>query len=467
MRFERKLPGANEVFMPDGTPRPVYVQLLEELEATGADRWQRRLEKARSLLLEEQRSFGILEGDRTHPTDWFPRIVSASDWERLERGIAQRMRALNAFLLRLEAGKEEVVPEEVLKSSILYDPDTPNRFGPVPVRQVAFDVVAVEDGSGGWEYVVIEENAKMPVGLAPMTRRRAMSERLFFPETYRKLGVRGLDGWLGRLGEALRAASPKGREATLAVVSGGPGDQFYLDHHIYASEMGALLAEPRELRVDGEGYLVHLPSGRRVDVVYERVDEDRLYAEVPGLLRCHLEGKVHVLFAPNSEVVDDKGVYPFVPEMVRRYLGEEPVLKNARTWSLAVAEDRRYVMENFGRLVVKSRGGYGGKEVMIGPEETEEGVERFRRMVESNPVEYVAQPPLEFSTHVLCGVEGGEFVLRDSYADYRVLALAPDPQDPEVVEVVPGALARVAAPGRRITNISSGGKMKDTWVPGR
>lgn len=467
VRFERKLPGPNEVFFPDGSPRPGYGPLLEELEETGPARWLERLEKARSLLLEEQRSFGLLEGDRTHPTDWFPRIVAAPDWERLERGIAQRMRALNAFLRRLEAGKEEVVPPEVLESSILYDQDTPNRFGPVPVRQVAFDVVAVEGGAGGWEYVVIEENAKMPVGLAPMTRRRALSAGLFFPKTYEGLGVRGLDGWLGRLGEALRAASPRGREATLAVVSGGPGDQFYLDHHIYASEMGALLAEPGELEVDGEGYLVHRPSGRRVDVVYERVDEDRLYAEVPGLLRCHLEGRVHVLFAPNSEVVDDKGVYPFIPEMVRRYLGEEPILENARTWSLAIEEDRRYVMRNFERLVVKSRGGYGGKEVMIGPEESAEARERFRRMVESNPVEYIAQPPLEFSTHVLCGVEEGEFVLRDSYADYRVLALAPDPQDPDVVEVVPGALARVAAPGRRITNISSGGKMKDTWVPGR
>lgn len=471
VRFERKLPAANEVFLPDGTPRPVYEPVLEELETAGPRLWLERIEKARSLLLEEQRSFGILEGDRTHPTDWFPRIVPAPDWERLERGIAQRMRALNAFLRRLEAGEEEIVPEEVLKSSILYDPETPNRFGPVPVRQVAFDVVAVESGrsggTGGWEYVVIEENAKMPVGLAPMTRRRVMSSGLFFPKTYERLGVRGLDGWLGRLGEALRAASPKGPEATLAVVSGGPEDQFYLDHHIYASEMDAILAVPGELEVDGEGYLVHRPSGRRIDVLYERVDEDRLYAEVPGLLRCHLEGRVHVLFAPNSEVVDDKGVYPFVPEMVRRYLGEEPILQNARTWSLAVEEDRRYVMENFGSLVVKSRGGYGGKEVMIGPEETPEGIERFRRMVESNPAEYIAQPPIEFSTHVLCGVEEDGFVLRDSYADYRILALAPDPQDPEVVEVVPGALARVAAPGRRITNISSGGRMKDTWVLGR
>jgi uncharacterized circularly permuted ATP-grasp superfamily protein len=205
-------------------------------------------------------------------------------------------------------------------------------------------------------------------------------------------------------------------------------------------------------------------------VIYERVDEDRLYAEVPGLLECHVEGNVHVLFAPNSEIVDDKGVGAFVPEMVRTYLGEEPLIQNARTWSLAVEEERRYVMDHFGELVVKSRGGYGGKEVMIGPEETRGNVERFRKMVEENPVEYVAQEMIDFSTHVLCettaGEAGRDFLLRDSYADYRMLVLAPDPEDPGVVETVPGSLSRVAAPGKHVVNISSGGKMKDTWVLG-
>jgi uncharacterized circularly permuted ATP-grasp superfamily protein len=300
-----------------------------------------------------------------------------------------------------------------------------------------------------------------------MTRRRRMSGEVFFPESHALLPVRPLEGWLGRLGDALRAASPKGLDATLAVVSGGPEDQFYLDHHIYAAEMDAILAETKELHVDGDGYLVHGPSGRRVDVIYERVDEDRLYAEVPGLLECHVSGKTHVLFAPNSEIVDDKGVGAFVPEMIQTYLGEEPLIENARTWSLAVEEDRRYVMDHFDELVVKSRGGYGGKEVMIGPEEPKESVERFRKVVEENPVEYIAQEMIDFSTHVLCEAESEDFLLRDSFADYRMLALAPDPTDPDVVEVVPGSLSRVAAPGKHIVNISSGGKMKDTWVLGR
>ena len=468
--FERILPGTNEVFGPDGAPRPLYEAVLAELEKTGPERWVENLRRAHGLLLDEQYAFGIREGDKTHPTEWFPRVVPTADWERLEKGLVQRMRAINEFLRRLEAGKEEVVPEEILETSILYDPTLPNRFGEVPVRQVAFDIVAVaseRDGrTGGWEYLVIEENAKMPVGLAAMTRRRKMSREVFFPYSMEHLPVRSLDGWLGRLGDSLRAASPKGSEATLAVVSSGPDDQFYLDHHIYAQEMDAILTETKHLTFDRDGYLVHEPTGRRIDVIYERVDEDTLYSELPELIDCHLEGRVHVLFAPNSEVVDDKGVEAFVPEMIRTYLGEEPLIQNAKTWSLAVPEERRYVMEHFGELVVKSRGGYGGKEVMIGPEESKESVELFRRMVERNPVEYVAQEMIDFSTHVLCEADptNGGFTLRDSYADYRMLALAPDPTDPGVVEIVPGSLTRVAAPGKHVVNISSGGKMKDTWV---
>src|SRR5919107_1199889 len=400
--FKRTLQGTNEVFGSDDTPRPVYDALFKELAKTGPERWEENLRRAHGLLLDEQRAFGISEGDKTHPTDWFPRVVPAADWERLERGLVQRMQAVNECLRRLEAGKREIVPEEVLETSILYDPTLPNRFGEVPVRQVAFDVVAVESErggqTGGWEYLVLEENAKMPVGLAAMTRRRRMSREVFFPNSFEELQVRSLEGWLGRLGDSLRAASPKGPEASLAVVSSGPADQFYLDHHIYAEEMGAILAETKDLAFDRGGYLVHEPTGRRIDVVYERVDE-------------------------------------------------EPLMENPKTWSLAVPEERRYVMEHFEELVVKSRGGYGGKEVMIGPEETKESAKRFRRIVEHNPVEYIAQESIDFSTHVLCKADSanGSFTLQDSYADYRMLALAPDPTDPSVVEIVPGTLARVAA----------------------
>jgi uncharacterized circularly permuted ATP-grasp superfamily protein len=370
------------------------------------------------------------------------------------------MRAINEFLRRLEAGKEEVVPEEVIASSTLYDPRLPTRFGDVPARQAGFDVVALE-GAGGWEYVFIEDNIKMPIGLVPMSRMRACTAEVL-PESYAALGVCPLDGLFERFGEVLRAASPV-PDPALAVLTDGPGDQYYLDHNILAKEVGAVLAERHELGIES-GYLVHRPTGRRLDVIYERIEEGRIYDAFPDLRKLHAEDRVHAIFPPNQDVADDKGVYPFIPDMIRAYLGEEPVVDNAETFSLAVEDDYRYVMDHFDELVVKSRSGWGGKDVLIAPEEPKEAIAEFKKKVEKDPVQYIAQTTLDFSTHVLCDTEDEDFVLRDSYADYRIVALCPDP---DTVEVVPGAMTRVAGPGSRLVNISSGGRMKDTWMLGR
>ena len=458
MRFERELAAPNEVFAADGGIFPIYRPVLEEMERMGAEEWNRRVRRAYERMLEEQRELGISGEDKTNPTDYVPRLISAADWERLERGLVQRMLAVNEWLRRLEAGEDEVVPGEVIESSTLYDASIPTRFGDVPNRQMGFDIVALE-GDDGWEYVIIEDNAKMPVGIEPMSRMRARTAEVL-PEAYEALGIRSLDGLIERFGEILRAASPE-PDPTLAVLSTGFEDQYYLDHNILASELGAILAERHEVGIDRDGYLVHKGSGRRLDVIYERIEDGRIYDDHPGLVEAQATGRVVAIFAPNLEIADDKGVYPFIPEMIRTYLGEEPILDNAETFSLAVEEDRRYVMDHFDELVIKSRSGWGGKDVLIAPEESKEAVEEFRRQVEDNPVEYVAQSPLEFSTHILCENEGEELVLRDSHADLRVHALAADPQ---TVEVVPGAMTRVAAPGSRLVNISSGGKMKDTWV---
>jgi uncharacterized circularly permuted ATP-grasp superfamily protein len=458
VRFERELAAPNGVFASDGEVFSHYRPVLEEMGRMGVEEWDRRVRRAHGLMLEEQRGLGISGEDKTHPTDYVPRVIPAADWERLQRGLVQRMLAVNEWLRRLEAGEDEVVPGEVIESSALYDASIPTRFGEVPNRQMGFDIVAVE-GDGGWEYLVIEDNAKMPVGIEPMSLMRVRTAEVL-PESYAALGVRPLDGLMQRFGEVLRAASPA-PDPTLAVLSTGPEDQYYLDHRVFAKELGATLAERHEVELDGEGFLVHKQSGQRLDIIYERIEDGRIYDDLPGLIESQASGKVQAVFAPNLEIADDKGVYPFIPEMIRAYLGEEPILQNAETWSLAVEDDRRYVMDHFDELVIKSRSGWGGKDVLIAPEESGETVEEFRAQVEENPVEYVAQRPLEFSTHVLCETEGGDFVLRDSHADYRIHALAPDAQ---TVEVVPGAMTRVAAPGSKLVNISSGGKMKDTWV---
>jgi uncharacterized circularly permuted ATP-grasp superfamily protein len=370
------------------------------------------------------------------------------------------MLAINEWLRRLEGGKDEVVPAEIVESSVLYDGSIRTRFGGVPNRQMGFDVVAVRSGSAaGWEYLIIEDNAKMPVGLEPMHLLRARTAEVL-PQSYAALGVRPLDDMMERFGAVLRAASPK-EDPTIAILSTGYEDQYFLDHNVFAREHGAILAGRHDVGLDREGYLVHKESGRRIDVIYERIEDGRIYDDLPGLGESQVAGKVEAVFAPNLGIADDKGVYPFVPEMIRHYLGEEPVLQNLRTYSLAVEEDRRYVMDHFDELVVKSRSGWGGKDVLIAPEESEETIREFRAGVEENPVEFVAQETLDFSTHVLCEAYGDGFVLRDSYADLRVHALSPDP---ETVWVIPGAMTRVAAPGSRLVNVSSGGVTKDTWV---
>src|ERR687890_1563110 len=461
--FERGLPSANEVFGPGGEPRSHYRPVLGEMGRMGIVEWRRRTEGANGWLLEKQRELGMVPDDEIHPTDYVPRIVSAADWTVLERGLAQRMRAINEWLRRLEAGKNEVVPKEVIESSTLFDASVPTRFGDVPNRQMGFDIVAeARSGrSGEWHYLVIEDNAKMPVGIEPMSLLRTMTTDVL-PESYRTLGVRPLDGLMDIFGEVVRAASPES-DPTVAILSTGPDDQYYIDHRVFAAELGAILAERDEVGVDSDGRLVHEVSGRRIDVVYERIETGRIYDDLPRLVDSHYKGLVNAVFAPNLDVADDKGVYPFVPDMIRTYLGEEPVLANIDTYSLAVEEDRRYVMDHFDELVIKSRSGWGGKDVLIAPQESREDIEEFRKTVEENPVEYIAQRTIDFSTHVLCSASesDGELTLRDSYADYRVHPLSPDP---DTVEVVPGAMTRVAAPGSRLVNISSGGVMKDTWV---
>jgi uncharacterized circularly permuted ATP-grasp superfamily protein len=462
--FHRDMSSPNEVFGPDGEPFAHYRVVLEEMARMGPREWGRRTRGARAWLAERQRELGMEPDDGVHPADYVPRIVSAADWDVLERGLAQRMRAINEWLKGLEAGRDEVVPKEVIQSSALFDASVPTRFGGVPNRQMGFDIVAeARPGRPGeWEYLIIEDNAKMPVGIEPMSLLRAMTPDVL-PESYKTLGVRSLDGLMNIFGEVVRAASPE-PDPTVAVLSTGPEDQYYIDHRIFAAELGAVLAEHHEVEIDPAGRLVHKESGRRIDVLYERIEVGRSFDYIPGLVESHYKGLVNAVFAPNLDVADDKGVYPFVPDMIRTYLGEEPVLANIDTYSLAVEEDRRYVMDHFDELVIKSRSGWGGKNVLIAPQESREDIEEFGKQVEENPVEYVAQETIDFSTHILCETQDDTFILRDAHADLRIHALAPDA---ERIQVVPGAMTRVAAPGNKLVNISSGGKMKDTWVLSR
>ena len=264
-----------------------------------AGEWRRRVGLAHERLLDVQRNIGILDReDKIYPTDYAPRLVPAAGWEVLERGLTQRMLAVNEWLRRLEMGKDEVVPGEILSSSTLYDESILTRFGGVPNQQMGFDVVAVESReAGGWEYlIIIEDNTKMPVGIEPMHLLRARTAEVL-PEAYATLDVRPLDGLMGRFGEVLRAVSPVG-DPTIAVLSTGYEDQYFLDHNLFAREHGAILAGRGDVELDRNGYLVHKESGRRIDVIYERVESGRIYDDLPGLIESQAAGKVEAVFAP-------------------------------------------------------------------------------------------------------------------------------------------------------------------------
>src|SRR5918995_2751660 len=387
LRLEFSMSSPNEVFGPAGEPFLHYRNVLEEMVRMGPGEWERRTRSARGGWGERQRELGMEPDDGFLPADYVPRIMPAADWDILERGLAQRMRAINEWLKGLEAGRDEVVPKEVIQSSALFDASVPTRFGEVPNRQMGFDIVAEARSGrpGEWEYLVIEDNAKMPVGIEPMSLLRTMTPDVL-PESYKTLGVRPLDGLMDIFGEVVRAASPE-PDPSVAVLSTGPDDQYYIDHRVFAAELGAILAERDEVGVDSDGRFVHVASGRRIDVVYERIETGRIYDDLPRLVDSHYKGLVNAVFAPNLDVADDKGVYPFVPDMIRTYLGEEPVLENAETFSLAVEDDYGYVMDRFNELVIKSRSGWGGKDVLIAPEESREDVEEFRKQVEDNPIE--------------------------------------------------------------------------------
>jgi uncharacterized circularly permuted ATP-grasp superfamily protein len=232
--FHRGMSSPNEVFGPDGEPFSHYRTVLEEMARMGTGEWERRTRDARAWLVERQRELGMEPDDSLHPADYVPRIVPASDWEILERGLAQRLRAINEWLKRLEAGRDEVVPKEVIQSSVLFDASVPTRFGDVPNRQMGFDIVAKARSGrpGEWEYMIIEDNAKMPVGIETMSLLRTMTPDVL-PESYGTLGVRPLDGLMDIFGEVVRAASPE-PDPTVAILSIGPDDQYYLDHRVCA-----------------------------------------------------------------------------------------------------------------------------------------------------------------------------------------------------------------------------------------
>ena len=462
----------DEMQQPDGQTRAHYQALGHWLASIPPEILEEKRREADLLFHRVGITFAVYgdsEGtERLIPFDTIPRIIPAQEWDLITRGLTQRVTALNRFLHDIYHAQDilraGVIPAEQILMHDAYQVAMVGVDVPNDVYCHISGIDIVRDGSG--EYYVLEDNLRTPSGVSYMLENRRMMMRLF-PELFERYNVSPVEHYPQLLLEALRACSPRGvRDPVVVVLTPGQYNSAYFEHAFLAQQMGVELVEAADLFVK-DGYIfMHTTSGhQRVDVIYRRIDDAFLdplaFREdstlgVPGLLACYRVGNVSIANAIGTGVADDKSTYPFVPEMIRFYLGEEPILRNVPTWQLRRPEDLRYVLERLPELVVKEVQGSGGYGMLIGPAATREEIDAFRDRIKANPSNYVAQPTLALSTCPTF-VERG---IAPRHLDLRPFVLSG-----REVKVVPGGLTRVAlTEGSLVVNSSQGGGTKDTWV---
>lgn len=407
--------------------------------------------------------------DRLIPFDMFPRVFSGSEWARLERGIKQRARALNAFLVDVY-GRGEIIRAGRIPGRLVYQNAAYEKAvaGFVPPRGVYSHIVGVDIvRTGPDEFFVLEDNCRTPSGVSYMLESREIMMRMF-PDIFRENRIEPVDTYSEKLRRTLASVAPAkcNGEPTVVILTPGHFNSAYYEHSLLADLMGVELVEGQDLFVDGEYVYMRTTEGpQRVDVIYRRIDDAYLdplcfrpesMLGIPGLMDVYRSGGVSICSAPGSGVADDKAVYTYVPDMVRFYLGEEPILRNVPTWQCGRPDDLAHVLANLPELVVKEVHGSGGYGMLVGPKAAKEEIERFRAKLAEDPANYIAQPTLALST-VPTFVEEG---VAPRHVDLRPYCLVG-----ERIELVPGGLTRVALKeGSLVVNSSQGGGVKDTWV---
>ena len=413
--------------------------------------------------------YGDQEGaERLIPFDLIPRILTAAEWATLERGLAQRVNALNAFLQDIYHDQriieEKIVPADLIHQNSQYRPELHGVKLPHDVwaHISGIDIVRAEKG----EFYVLEDNLRVPSGVSYMIEDRKVMMRLF-PEIFASNSVAPVEHYPDLLLEHLRSIAPVGVEnPTVVVLTPGMYNSAYFEHAYLAQQMGVELVEGRDLFVSEERVFAKTTRGpRRIDVIYRRIDDDFLdplvfrpdsTLGVPGLVSAVRAGRVTVSNAIGTGIADDKAVYPFVPEMISFYLSEEPILKNVPTYLCRRPDELAYVLANLPELVVKETHGAGGYGMLIGPRATKVEIESFRQRIIASPETYIAQPTLALST---CPTMVGDGIA-PRHVDLRPFVLSG-----EKLSMVPGGLTRVALnAGSLVVNSSQGGGTKDTWV---
>lgn len=462
----------DEMFEVRGQTRAHYVPLLETLTSLPGDEIRRRKHAADLSFLNQGITFTVYgreEGtERIFPYDLLPRIITSAEWNQIERGLTQRITALNLFLRDIynegHILSDGVVPRELVYSCKHFRRQMRGLQVPrnVYVAVVGSDLIRLASG----EFVVLEDNLRVPSGVSYMLTNRRVMKRIF-PQLFQRYDVRPIEHYTQALLSTLRSLAPEGRaEPTIVLLSPGVFNSAYFEHAYLARQMGIELVEGRDLVTHDNVVYMRTTTGlRRVDVIYRRVDDDFIdplafradsVLGVAGLFNAYRAGNVTLANAFGTGVADDKALYAYVPKIVKYYLDEDPLLNNVETFLLHDGVQRDYVLGNLASLVVKAVGESGGYGMLIGPHSTEEQREEFRRRILADPRNYVAQPTISLSC-APCFIDDN---LEARHVDLRPYVLFGDK-----VTIVPGGLTRVALRrGSLVVNSSQGGGSKDTWV---
>jgi len=463
----------DEMFSAPDQVRPHYATLFERFQRLELEEFDSRRSAVDAAFLRQGITFTVYSDEqgteRIFPFDLMPRIIPSAEWAQIERGLIQRMRALNMFLKDIYTDqrilKEKVIPAEDVLTAKHYRPEMVGV--PVPkdiyIHICGSDMVRDREGT----YFVLEDNGRCPSGVSYLLENRVAMKRAF-PQLFSSVGVRPVDHYTQDLLTILQyIAPPNGHKApTVVLLTPGIYNSAYFEHSFLARQMGIQIVEGQDLVVQDKTVYMRTTKGlEKVDTIYRRIDDDFLdptvfrkdsILGVPGLVEAYRAGNVSLANAIGTGVADDKVVYKYVPDMIKFYLAEEPILANVPTYLASNPKEREYIINNLEKLVVKSANESGGYGMLVGPASTAKQREEFKKLIIDNPRNFIAQPTLNLSRHP--SYLDGKFEGR--HVDLRPYILCG-----EKISIVPGGLTRVALrKGSLVVNSSQGGGSKDTWV---
>ncbi len=464
-------PPYDEMFAPDAGIREPYEEIHGTLAGMTEAELRGRTDALGASYLAQGVTFDFAGEERPFPLDAVPRVIPHEEWRTVAAGVKQRVKALEAFLADAygpqRAVRDRIIPASLITSSAHFHREAAGIEPANGVRIQVSGIDLIRDEEGGWR--VLEDNVRVPSGVSyVISNRRVMAQTL--PELFVSMRVQPVGDYPAQLLRALRAAAPHGvDDPTVVVLTPGVYNSAYFEHTLLARLMGVELVEGRDLFTAGGRVYMRTTGGpTRVDVIYRRVDDEFLdplnfrpdsMLGAPGLMLAARLGNVAIANAVGNGVADDKLVYTYVPDLIRYFLDEEPILQNVRTWRLEEPGSLEEVLDRLDELVVKPVDGSGGKGIVIGPDATSEELDRLRKRLVEDPRGWIAQPMVQLSTIPTLT----EYGVRPRHADLRPFAV----NDGNDVWVLPGGLTRVALPeGQLVVNSSQGGGSKDTWVVG-